>query len=449
MIRPTLFLLHALGSSAREWDDVIVALGDDLDCVALDLPGFGDRAADADVDVSAMADWLANEVRARDPAAWMPVGHSMGGKLATIIAARAQGGEVGLSGLAGMVLLAGSPPEPEPMDEARRGEMIAWFADGAISVEDARTFVEANIAGPLPAPAMAKAIADVRRTSPLAWRAWLERGSREDWRPFVGTLSIPALIVAGSQDGDLGEANQRAMNGAVYSDATFEVIADAAHFLPYENPVRVAELIAAHWARVCTKVLPPPFAEVLASARVSRRTRRTMLERLAPPHDRYLSDRQRSTLAALLARVLPVDDATFDLAAQVEAALAAGQGDGWRFAELPDDRRAWAMGLDTLAAMDFGSLDVEAQDAALRALADGGDAIASTGSGLSAPQMKLWFEDVCAQAVRSWVSYPATMARIGFDGFANGGDGWRKQGFARTAADDIEPWQLPSTTSFS
>jgi len=33
------------------------------------------------------------------------------------------------------------------------------------------------------------------------------------------------------------------------------------------------------------------------------------------------------------------------------------------------------------------------------------------------------------------------MARIGFDGFANGGDGPRKQGFERLAANEREPWE--------
>ena len=33
------------------------------------------------------------------------------------------------------------------------------------------------------------------------------------------------------------------------------------------------------------------------------------------------------------------------------------------------------------------------------------------------------------------------MAHIGFDGFANGGDGIRKQGFERLAADERESWE--------
>ncbi|SUJ24341.1 Uncharacterised protein [Sphingomonas paucimobilis] len=55
--------------------------------------------------------------------------------------------------------------------------------------------------------------------------------------------------------------------------------------------------------------------------------------------------------------------------------------------------------------------------------------------------MALWFQDVRAEVVRQWVSLPSTMAAIGYDGFAVGGDGPRKQGYSRTAANDVEAWQ--------
>jgi hypothetical protein len=64
-----------------------------------------------------------------------------------------------------------------------------------------------------------------------------------------------------------------------------------------------------------------------------------------------------------------------------------------------------------------------------------------TGAALSASQMKQWFEDLGADLVRLWLAHPATMARIGFDGFANGGDGTRKQGFERLGADEREAWE--------
>jgi len=129
-----------------------------------------------------MADWLADEVRLRGFASWMLVGHSMGGKIATIVAARARDGERGLSGLAGIVLVTASPPSPEPMKESRRAKMIGWFADGDIAQENAEAFVAANIAHPLSDPLHDQAVADVRRTDRQAWLGWLERGSLEDWR---------------------------------------------------------------------------------------------------------------------------------------------------------------------------------------------------------------------------------------------------------------------------
>lgn len=49
--------------------------------------------------------------------------------------------------MASVVLVAASPPWPEPIDEARRVRMIDWFADGTITAEDAATFVDANCPG--------------------------------------------------------------------------------------------------------------------------------------------------------------------------------------------------------------------------------------------------------------------------------------------------------------
>lgn len=172
------------------------------------------------------------------------VGHSMGGKIATIVAAEAAGA------VAGVVLVAASPPSPEPIDEARRARMIDWFADGTISTENAAAFVDANCAGRLPLPLRDRAVAAVRGSRPAAWTGWLQHGSREDWRGQVGTLSLPALIVAGAEDGDLGEAAQRRLNLLHYPAGRMAVVADAAHLIPLEQPDRLATLIADHWRRI-------------------------------------------------------------------------------------------------------------------------------------------------------------------------------------------------------
>ena len=50
-----------------------------------------------------------------------------------------------------------------------------------------------------------------------------------------------------------------------------------------------------------------------------------------------------------------------------------------------------------------------------------GDAGADTQGLLTGAQLRLWFQDVQAEAVRTWLSHPAAQAWIRYDGFADGG----------------------------
>jgi len=411
--------------------------------VTLDLPGFSAAADMGYADVGAMADWLADEIRSRALTSCVLVGHSMGGKIVTLVAARAAAGETGLSGVLGVVLVAASPPSPEPMDEDRRVEMIGWFADGQISGTDAAAFVDANTATPLEGRSRDAAIDDVRRSSREAWLGWLERGSREDWSADAGCIAIPALVLAGAEDGDLGEEAQRRLNLPHYVTAGLHVVQGAAHLIPYEQPEALAALIEGHVARVAPAGLPADFTRLLGSDRVSRRTRATLLDRMRPPPPATdWTAVESATAAALIARILPDAREDDGLADRILAGIADGIGDGWRFAALPPDREAWRRGLATLtvASDDFATLDPAARDRLLDRVAAG-----EIGRGedayLSPEQMALWFEDVRAETVRVWISLPATMAAIGYDGFAVGGDGHRKQGYTRTGADDPETWQ--------
>ena len=448
--RPVLFLLHALGGSARAWEGVVDALEAGFEGVAIDLPGFGDASAAADLSVAGMVEHVVDIVRTKGASRWLLIGHSMGGKVATIVASRAMAGEPGLFGLAGVVLLAASPPSPEPMDEDRRQQMIGWAANGPLDDAAARAFVDGNVGNALAPAADHLAIDDLKRASREAWLAWLERGSREDWSGEVGRLDVPALIIVGGADGDLGEEGQRATNAIVYPRARIHVEAGAGHLLPLERTQAVAGLIAKFWneeAGIGPEV-PEAFARVIASARVSRRMRAALAARALADDPGYLprvlSTSHLRTLRDLADRVLPQTGRSIDLAARIDAQLAAGQGDGWRFSDLPSDREAYAQALDDLA--KFGALSVHEKDVLLTRMAAGEfdgcpDDNAQRGPSLSAGQMKHWFEDLRADLVRHWLSHPATLARIGFDGFANGGDGPRKQGFERLAADERESWE--------
>ena len=442
----TVFCLHFLGGSAREWDAVRQHLGSTISCVTIDLSGFGDAAANRGYSVGEMTGCVADAIRARAPSRWLIAGHSMGAKVAACLARRAEDGEAGLAGLAGLVLLAGSPPGPEPMDKVLRQEMLGWFAGPAqTSRDEAERFIARNVGAPLQAATTRQAVEDVLRAHRGAWTAWLQDGSREDWSGQVGVLHTPTLLIAGGEDADLGPAAQQQLARLHFDDARLVVLDGAGHLLPLERPEDVARLITEHAA-------PPPtgineaYWRLLRSGRVSVRTRDTLLARTTPDAETpaALAQAERDTLEALVARVLPQPGpALVDLAARIDADLAEGTGDGWRHARLPPDRLAYGAGLrslNLLAGRDgFAALDAGAQDELLHRIAAGkGDA---ANAPLDATQMRLWFEDVRADAVRHYVAHPATLSRIGYGGIGYGGDGEPKPGFVHILAGERDAWE--------
>ena len=174
--------------------------------IPVDLPGFGNAAGIGGYSVGAMADYVAAIVRDRAPARWFMAGHSMGAKVACVVARRAEAGEAGLAGLAGLVLLAGSPPGPEPMEEDQRQTMLGWFlGDAASRRAEAQGYIDDNVGAPLPPGPQRPggSTGCCKRTVTPGWRG-LDRGSREDWSDRVGVLQTPTLIVTGSADAALG-----------------------------------------------------------------------------------------------------------------------------------------------------------------------------------------------------------------------------------------------------
>jgi len=446
MQRPVLFLLHSLGASHREWSAVQRALGDAFECVALDIPGFGGTIADGATDIDALVDWFQQEVTTRAPACWLAVGHSMGGKIATLLAARARDGAQGLAGLAGVVLVAASPPCPEPMDEARREKMLGWFANGAPARVHAEAFIDANTHRPLLGATREVAILDVLRTDPVAWRAWLQQGSREHRQEEAAHLHIPALILAGAEDGDLGEAAQRVLNAPHYLHGSVEVAPAAAHLIPVEQPEWLAQHIAAWALPLAAIALPPAFIHLLNAERVAPRMRARLLARHARPLPLPTSAMPAGhlkLLAALATCLVPGADPN-DLALRVAHSLVNHESDGWRFADLPADAEAWAQALDQLdaAANGFATLAPAEQHALLDRVQQ--QSAPTTDNAMLDPvQLAHWFEDARALFARTWTSLPSTWAAIGYDGFAVGGKGARSPGYEHTEADMIDAWQLP------
>ena len=264
--RPTLFCLHFLGGSASSWVWLASRLEKTHRCIGVDLPGFGDAERPATYSVASAADHVSHVIKDHDPGCFGLVGHSMGGKIATVLARRSEDGDAALQGLDRLVLMAASPPGPEPIPEAKRNEMLGWFrGDPAEQREKAARYIDQNCGEQLPDTVRSAVIADVLRARHAAWTAWLDEGSREDWSERIGMLSTPTLVLAGSEDANLGEAAQRQTTMPHLAHARLVTLKGAGHLLPIERAQEVATHIA-DMPIVNAPLANPPTANVPTSA---------------------------------------------------------------------------------------------------------------------------------------------------------------------------------------
>lgn len=449
----TVVFLPGLGLDAS----AVVPVARELDArfrvIALELPGQGDAPDAPDGSVTAQVDAAVAAIAARaDGGPWVLCAHSMGGKIAAGIAARVRDGSAPLFGLMSVVLLAPSPPTPEPMPDSKRHEMLSWVDDGPISDADARTFVDDNVGASLPAEFQASVVESVRAMSPVAWRRWLEQGSVEDVSAGIGILDLPCTVLGGDQDDLLGADAQPELLSDVYPRARFVTLPGAGHLLSYERPAEVARALGELWddASAHSALVPHEWGLVIASARTTPKVRSALARRALPDDPRYrprvLSPSQLDLLRRIADRLVPQPDGgRIDLAARVDSDLAAGGGDGWRPAGALSDDEAYQEGLDALATVWPEATDE--QDALIRDVIDG---TSETGGRLTADDLRRWFEDLRVDVAREWLTHPASLARVGYDGFATGAEDVDFAGYRDLAAgarDDWEPSDLGVSTT--
>lgn len=82
-----LLLIHGITESRRTWDPLVPALAQHHTVVAVDLPGHGEAGPAASYDVESMAGAVARDVEAAGVGPPVVVGHSLGGVVATALAA--------------------------------------------------------------------------------------------------------------------------------------------------------------------------------------------------------------------------------------------------------------------------------------------------------------------------------------------------------------------------
>jgi len=146
-------------------------------------------------------------------------------------------------------------------------------------------------------------------------------------------------------------------------------------------------------------------------------TREVVLGRLGDPGPlRFFDAAQARTLGALLDLVLAQDaEPRVPVVHMVDAKLADGRLDGFRYADMPDDRDTWrrvAKGLDEAAGGDFAGCDEEAQRVLVQRFSEGE---LHGGVWDDLPCARAW-SVVMRGALSAFYSHPWAWNEIGYGG---------------------------------
>ena len=228
---PALIFLHYWGGSSRTWRSVIDRLGGRPRCIALDQRGWGaSTATDGRYGLYALADDVEAVTHQLGLDRYVLVGHSMGGKVAQIVAARRP------KELVGLVLVAPAPPTPMPVPEVVRNGMFQSYG----SREGALQALAVLGGQSLSSEFREQVIEDTLRGAPQAKSSWTERGMIEDVTAGLDAVKLPVAVIVGDRDQVEHEVALRKIFARFLPQASFLVLQGIGHLSPLEAPDALA-----------------------------------------------------------------------------------------------------------------------------------------------------------------------------------------------------------------
>jgi pimeloyl-ACP methyl ester carboxylesterase len=233
---PTVVFIHGFLDDRTVWDDVIASLGDRVNAVSYDLPGFGTRAGSVADPSGLSLDSIAAEAGEIVKGIGTPVivvGQSMGSQVAELVAA-AHGEQV-----VGLVLLT-----PVPLGGTRlpasEVESFRTPADDVVAQRTARSFLSPRLdeyqldrlvcVG-------AQAMPDVVARYVDVWNDGV------DDAPPVSEYTGPVLVIHGGADAFVTQELVETI-APRFPQAHVDVIDGGGHWLHVEYPGEVASAIA-------------------------------------------------------------------------------------------------------------------------------------------------------------------------------------------------------------
>lgn len=251
--RPAWLLLHGFTQDHTAWEGVRPALRALGPTLAADLPGHGASPDALASSMDACVAALTEVILQHDARHVVPVGYSMGGRTALHLALHLR--EAVPVRLAGLVLCGATAGLA---DEAARAERVA--ADEVLArrleAEGLEAFIDYWLGQPMMAtlqrrlsPERFAAVRARRLQGRAAGLAAALRGMGTGAMPPVwerlGEIDVPALVLVGADDERFLPLAEPLAAGM--PNATLQVIPDAGHSVPAEQPDAMATAITAWW----------------------------------------------------------------------------------------------------------------------------------------------------------------------------------------------------------
>lgn len=240
---PPLLLVHGLPFHRGIWSEVVPRLQRQFRTISVDLPGFGESAVSPLApSMDAYADILADLIARLAAGPALAAGHSMGGYALLNLASRMP------ERLAGLVMVCSRATADAPDQAANRMAMATRLRS------ESPEFVAEAMLPKMPRRGAAtpgllsriRAAMDPLRADGIAWCQRAIAG-RPDFSARLGSIPVPALVLAGSHD-QVVPLEESGIMAANFRQGRLAVVEDAGHCPMLEKPPETADAILS-WAR--------------------------------------------------------------------------------------------------------------------------------------------------------------------------------------------------------
>jgi 3-oxoadipate enol-lactonase len=235
---PALLFLHFWGGSSKTFSPVISHLSTQFRCIAVDFRGCGESSGPQRADGYSIAELatdieaLIEELQLED---FVLIGHSMGGKVAQLVAGRGKA-----PGHKALILIGPAPPTPlELPPDMRRVQLSAY------SSRQSAEYVVRNVLSSLALSDenVVTLVDDMVKTNEFAKSAWPSYGMAENIVAESKMIKVPVLVIAGEMDRvEPLERLKTEVLGNI-TTAKLVIIESSGHLIPSEAPLEVDRCI--------------------------------------------------------------------------------------------------------------------------------------------------------------------------------------------------------------